>query len=550
MNERPSGNWWIENLLRPVVIAAMMVCLAVPVVLALRFVLGDWDGTYFLVFCFFAALEGILSERALQRRHITGYNYLASRGLEALILLLLLKVISYTSPGFDRLWADAQVWLVEPLRFFTDVDGLTGAAFLVLWMGALTVAREASELDAEGQAAAPPEDKTSTAYYLWLTQPPPMRDRQNALAWLGENFLWGGAVLLVAAAGFQVLNGAAAKSGEPLPFPLIQLTVPTLLYFALGIALLSQAQFAVMSAGWRLQEIPIQPEVGRRWLLWVVIFLIGVALLALALPTDYALGPISALYGLVVIVSQVVLVIFGFVVFVLALLVSLLFPNVEVPPRPEINLSPISTVEPVAGAAGGLPWLEVVLSALFWAAVAVIAGYALFHVLQERLGLLARDDAAQGTWWGRLLAWLRDLWQRWRAWRQEIEERLASRRAERRERTPVATRLARFFSLRGLSPRQLVRYFYLSTERRAGRAGQPRRPGQTPYEYRAALDDQFPDLEPDLAGLTEAFVEARYSRRAVEREDAEAVKPLWQRIKAALRRRTIGSRQSEAEEHE
>ncbi|HSJ53056.1 MAG TPA: DUF4129 domain-containing protein, partial [Anaerolineae bacterium] len=81
--------------------------------------------------------------------------------------------------------------------------------------------------------------------------------------------------------------------------------------------------------------------------------------------------------------------------------------------------------------------------------------------------------------------------------------------------------------------------------RRAAQAGQPRRPAQTPYEYEASLGGQFPDLEPDLSGLTEAFVEARYSPEPVEPEDVDRVKPLWQRVKAALRRRRDSSPRSE-----
>jgi hypothetical protein len=101
----------------------------------------------------------------------------------------------------------------------------------------------------------------------------------------------------------------------------------------------------------------------------------------------------------------------------------------------------------------------------------------------------------------------------------------------------MARRPFRFLSLRRLPPRELVRYFYLSAERRAAEAGRPRHRHQTPYEYEADLDESFPDLEDDLSGLTEAFVAARYDSRPLDKEDADAVKPLWQRIKAALRRR-------------
>ncbi len=88
-----------------------------------------------------------------------------------------------------------------------------------------------------------------------------------------------------------------------------------------------------------------------------------------------------------------------------------------------------------------------------------------------------------------------------------------------------------------MPPRELIRYFYLSTVKRAAQAGQARKSGQTPHEYQATLDERFPDLEPDLTGLTDAFVQARYSPHEVQKEDADAVKPLWQRIKALLRRR-------------
>jgi hypothetical protein len=43
------------------------------------------------------------------------------------------------------------------------------------------------------------------------------------------------------------------------------LAVPIMVYFALGIALLSQARFSVAYAGWRAQNIAVQPGVPRRW---------------------------------------------------------------------------------------------------------------------------------------------------------------------------------------------------------------------------------------------------------------------------------------------
>jgi hypothetical protein len=525
MKDRVAGNWWTENLLRPMLIAAMMVCLTTLPVTVMEGFWSGWDGTYFLVFAFLAGLEGIVSERALQKRRISGWGYFGSRAAEALLLLLVLKLVNYLPLGLDRLVADARAWPADPYRFVNDLDLFTGAVFVTLWIGALYVGRMVRELDVEEGKASPPPDKTSTEYYLWLTQPSVVRDRQERLDWLGEVFMWGGVVMLLGAAGVHFLLSSAKV-----------LAPPTLLYFALGVALLSQARFSVTHASWQAQGIPVQARIGRRWLLWAAIFLVGVAVAALLLPTNYAMGPARALLGVLSMVTQVGMWILLILYSLLVYLLSFLIPGIEPPeqPLPSPDLAPAA--EPMRAAAS-MPWLESLLSALFWVVILVIVGYALFRFLRDRLSLTA--EGAKGGWMGRFLAWLRDLWQRWRSWEQEVQASLARRRAGRKGVGPMVPRPTRFLSLRRLPPRDLIRYFYLSATRRAAQAGQPRQSGQTPYEYQATLDGRFADLEPDLTGLTEAFVEARYSPHPVQPEHVETVKPLWQRIKAALRRRRI-----------
>ena len=319
------------------------------------------------------------------------------------------------------------------------------------------------------------------------------------------------------------------------------LAVPVLLYFALGIALLTQARFSVTHAGWQTQGLEIQPGIARRWLFWTVIFLVGVAFVALLLPTQYALGPIQALLGVFGFLFRGIMLLISILFFLLMLLLSFLFPAVEQPQPPALTQDLFAPPgEPPPAAASSL-WLEVLLSALFWMLVLAIVGYALYRFLQDRFGTIPEEEGAPGSWWQRLLVWLRALWRQWWAWQHGVQVRLAERRARRREAGEAGARGFRFFFPGRLPPREQVRYFYLSAERRAAQAGKPRAAGQTPYEYQADLDQRFPELEPDLEGLTEAFVGARYSPQPVQREDADAVKPLWQRIKAALRRRRAKS---------
>jgi hypothetical protein len=527
MSERANGSWGVDNLLRPVMIAGMLACLTAPLVYASQWLNLGFNGNYFVVFAFLASLEGILSERVLQKRRITGWAYLGSRLAEAVLLLLLLKLSTYLFLGFDQLLSDAQTWLSDPYRFVTGIDLFLGTLFVATWAGSLYVARMVMELDVtEGKAPAP-EDKTSMEYYMWLTKPPVVRDRQETLIWLTEMVLWGGIALLLASAAIHFFMASARV-----------LAIPMLLYFALGVALLTQARFSVSHSGWQAQGIDIQPGIARRWLVWVVVFLVGVSLAALMIPTYYTLGPLQACFGVLSMIYAVLAFLASLLFFLLTLPLALLLPNVDSPTPPSLDAGPLPTPEPAAASMLS-PWFQILASALFWVIVLAIVGYALVRFWRDRVGEPEDGKPAAGTLWGRFLAWIRTLWERWWAWRQEVQDQLALRWAGRKAEGPLAGRLSRVFFPGRLPPREMVRYFYLSAARRAAQAGQPRRSGQTPYEYQDSLDQQFPELEPDLEGLTDAFLQARYSSHPVEQEDATAVKPLWQRVKAALRRRRI-----------
>ena len=276
-----------------------------------------------------------------------------------------------------------------------------------------------------------------------------------------------------------------------------------------------------------------------RSLLWAVIFLGGVALVALALPTFYTMGPIQALLAFFALMYNALIFIVQLVLFLLSLPLLLFLPNAETPtPPPRLEPIPFQPSDTAAHSALP-PWIEIVASTIFWLIVLVIVSYALVRFVRDRFEAVPGEQQGKEGWLGRFLAWLRDLWQRLQGWQKNVQAGLARRRigeAGQRRRIPA---ILPFFFPGRLPPRELVRYFYLSTARRASRAGQPRRPEQTPNEYRATLDDRFPELEPDLEGLTEAFVRARYSRHPVEEQEAEQAKSLWQRIRSALRRRRM-----------
>jgi hypothetical protein len=514
---------WIDVGLRPILAAMMLACLAAPVVTLVAELTPPWPATYLFVFSFVANLEGMYSERLLSRQRITGWSYLGSRAAEAITLLLLLKLGSYQALGWPQLLADARRWATEPGEFLSAGDMLAGLALLLLWAAAIGLSRTLSQLDAVPDT--PPEDRTSAEYYLWMTQPQAMTDRQELLAMLAERFLIGGMALLIVLSGIQIVFSESRL-----------FLAAALGYFALGIVLLSQAQFSVLQTTWQVQQIEVQPTISRRWLVWAAAFLAMVTLVALLLPTTYTMLPLQALLAVMGLLINTGMFVLLLAVYAAGLLLAWLFPAMDkpMPPAPPAMPTPPPSSQ---GASPGPPWLQTVLSALFWLVVLSIILYAVVRFARERMSV---EPGAGEGWWDRAVAWLREMWRRWWRWGRGVSAQVSRRLARRPQGAEAHGRAPRgggWLGLRRLAPRELVRYFYLSTLERASRAGLARRPGQTPYEYRASLEHELPEVEPDLAGLTDAFVVARYSPKPVEPEEARAVKPLWERVRAALRRK-------------
>jgi hypothetical protein len=133
---------------------------------------------------------------------------------------------------------------------------------------------------------------------------------------------------------------------------------------------------------------------------------------------------------------------------------------------------------------------------------------------------------------------LRDLlaafWRRFSSWAGFARERLPRQLLRRWRRDRSTGGPFRFFRLGALPPRERILYYYLSVLRRAGQRGVPRRQAETPSEYEDALNPHLPEAQQDLAQLTEAFIEARYSLHTFDRTQDQETRAHWKRVRAAL----------------
>jgi hypothetical protein len=120
---------------------------------------------------------------------------------------------------------------------------------------------------------------------------------------------------------------------------------------------------------------------------------------------------------------------------------------------------------------------------------------------------------------------------------RQIEDLREARRKARQAASPrTASAVQRLVNPRRLGPRQQVQFFYLAMLRRSGEHGHARTPTQTPQEFASSLRAQLPEVDTDIAAITDEFSEARYSRHDIDVEHAGLARRYWEHIKRALKR--------------
>jgi hypothetical protein len=510
---------WVETLFRPLVIGVMFGCIALSLVELVRLFFPVWNGTYLVVACVLAALEANYSYRLIRSRRLRGTDLLRFRIVEIALLLLLLIIGSYLGDSWARVLSVIRSSPYQ-LERVLDVE-IIGAFILVMvsWHVSTQTTRDFERLH---------EPPRYHRYYV-----PPMES-------MTERFFWGGAVLLIAA-GLTRIGVAQLLNLRRPSVPGLVLNV--LVYFLLGLVMLSQVRFATLRKQWEAGETKVAEELPRRWVRYSLAFIGLAAFLAFLLPTGYTLGLLEVIGYLLAVVlavlSLIATLIFWLFLLPFAWLLSLLGAEVgpdrriEPPPRP----FPVDS-----GGYAGPGWFQIVRSLVFWVITLGIVFYVVRSYLRDHPELLESLAAlglvrALRRMWSALWGWLG-------GWGEIFRERMPrgwSLRLGRRggpSKKPFG-----FFRLGALSSRDRVLYYYLSVLHRAGQQGFPRRPAETPYEYRATLGPKLPEAQSEMDQLTHAFVEARYSQHAVDREDARRVRVSWQQVKAALR--ALGRRTKE-----
>lgn len=512
---------WVERLFRPLVIGVMVGCVAWSLAQLVLTIVPAWNPTFLVAGCMLAAWEAYYSYRLLRTSRMLGASEFRFRAIELLFIFILFKLSYYIHHGLARLMNDIRAWPGDVSLVFDLETFLAFVLALFCWGAATQTTKDLQYIDI----------------------PPKRRgDYVSPVERLTNRFFAGGVVMLVASG--LVRMGEASELLN-LRRPAVRgLLVNVLIYFMLGMVMLGQARFAELRRRWHGQDAHITEELAGRWVRYSLAFIGVAALLAFLLPTAFAtglltlggaaLGVIGAVFSYVALsVLGLFLLLVAWLFWVLARLLGIGEPQPI--PRPQLP-----TFEPPQAPGGGeaLGWLEISITLIFWAVVLVGVFYVIRGYLRDRPELrraLATFKPLQALrrGWSALWRWLR-------SWVARLGRTLRGRlprglfQGSPRNGTSL-TRRWRFFRLGRLSPRERVLYYYLSIVRRAGQQGYPRQQHQTPREYQETLEPKLVQAHEELSALTQAFVEARYSKREVVPDQERTVRTHWEQVKAALR---------------
>jgi hypothetical protein len=460
--------------------------------------------------CILAALEANYSYRLIRARSLRGSDLLRFRAIEIAVFFLLVKIGSYVGEGWVDVLADVRSWPRYLYRVF-DLESMVAFVLaMIAWHVSTQTTRDFERLHE------PPE------FYRYYVPP---------LDSLTSRFFWGGLVLLVAA-GLTRIGIAQLLNLRRPPVPGLVLNV--LVYFLLGLVMLGQVRFATLRKRWEAGEVQVAEELPRRWVRYSLALIGLAAFLAFLLPTGYTLNLLEVVGWTLALILGILsfgaTLLFWLILLPFAWLLSVLgvahtpTPPPQPPPRP-FPPDPATQTAP--------DWLQLLRSLAFWVIALAMVIYVVRSYLRDHPELLDRVTTlglvqALVRWWAAVRQWLG-------GWGIVLKEWIpAGWSPWSRRRAAAAREPFGFIRLGALSPHAQVLYYYLSIVHRAGRQGFPRRSAQTPDEYEATLRPNLPGAGEDMGLLTQAFVEARYSRHTVEPDQARRVRVSWQQVKTAL----------------
>jgi Domain of unknown function (DUF4129) len=509
----------------------MMVCAAMTLGILIQNALPGWHSGIIASFMLFIVIDRFYTYQQLKSLTPLSLEWLIAYGAQWIVIVLFIRFLLSYANGVAAFLTDMSLFARGYLaNFFTGELVITLLLALLVWV---LTAQFLGLLDEIGldQELALREDPGRIQ-----TDVVPAHQRL-------VNLIFGMGIGLVILTALTRLNTRALFS-RPDGIPNIEVSrfsggeAGALLYFIFGLALLSLSRLMSLQTHWNRSRIPVSSDnLVRQWGVYSLFFLLILAVIVSLLPAGDSLGFFSVVGTLFGFLTRVLVLISELIIVLVLFLFSL--PFLLFGKAPPMIGGPVPSFLPNLPAAPASPmtisalW-ELIRSIFLWGSLALIIIYSFIHFVRQHESILAALRKSRITNW-LILAW-QWLYRNADKTRASLSQAIADGWQSivgRLEGKQILPRPG-WMSLRSLNPRQQIYFFYLAMIRRGAEQGLTRKPSQTPAEYAVQLENALPSASEDIDSMTEAFIQARYSREEVDSSKAEFVKAIWGRIRNAL----------------
>jgi hypothetical protein len=510
----------------------MMLCVVMTIGSLIQNVMPEWHSGMIAGILLFIVIDRLFMYRLLKTLTPFSAEWAITLGTQWIVILLFMRLLLSYANGLDSFLAELSLFARGYMAdFFSAEFVITLLLGLLVWVLPAQFLELLDEIGLEQKLALSEESVRI------LPDAVPAHQRLVNLIFSLGIFL----VILTVLSRLNVRTILSNVSG----LPDVEVSrfsggqAGTLLYFVLGLALLSLSRLMSLQTHWNRQRIPVSSNnLTRQWGKYSLFFLLILAVFVSLLPSGDSLG----LFSLLGTVLGFLISILFFIGQLVLLLISLLFslpllllrgdslPIGSLPPIPPLPTPPPESAVPPSNSA---LW-ALIKSIFLWGSLLAIIVFAIIHFVRQHSSIRAALRKSRVTNW-LILAW------QWLSRSAEKTGGTLSRVIANGWKTLVSRFEGKqilprpdFISLRSLDPRRRIYFFYLAMIRRGAEQGLTRQPSQTPSEYAVTLEKALPSTSEDIDTITGAFVEARYSRQEVDSGKAELVKETWGRIRRAL----------------
>jgi len=511
-----AANQRLSNAASYAILAAMLVCVSVTYTQFLTWIssgMGGLQWQHLPFLAFLVGMEVILTRpvvRELEGRERWIYHF-----AEWITFAVLLKFVLYFIHGFGNLPVDLPRWQENFLTFFEGEYIPSWILLMMVWLIGRATANDIAALNI---------DPTDLDWEFGKLS----NSRSTIRGGLVSRLLWTGIAIVVLAAGMRVNIGAALGTAA-MQEPVLNIMI----YFFLAIILFSLTQFALLSGRWFWHQTPTSPHLAHSWLRYGLFCFALLAIISFILPTSYSMGLLETLNFLLNWIIAALIFVFQLIFLPIIWLLSL-SGCMRQSPDQALENTPSAALLPPPPPSTPIPWLELLQSVLFWGLFILIIAYALIQFIRQNpqlAGMLTRLPVL--AWIGSFCRWLSDLIKG--ASSQVV---VAMKEARQRLFTARGGSLSRqvrgWLNFRQLDPRQQIVFYYLRLIERGEPHGLKRKASETPYQYARVLRENLPEVQEDITGLTETFLEARYSNHLVGELQTSRVQRFWRNITRSL----------------